>query len=221
MICFPRGNLAPSLAASVVARCRLTREPNRRESFSSLSDYRQISPSIALEQHRAILRLTPLLFSRLFSSFNSVSRGRISIDCSPLPSIVASILYRASPIDPAIKPASSAHQTSPSLSRFDSPSADSSITRPPSSTDTDNPKRYSPALPDLSRIGKLHSSDYRENFPGSVSVSASLPGLAALASVASAPTSNLRYVPMGIDLRKKPRGSPSLRMRPYAFPLFN
>lgn len=105
---------------------------------------------------------------------------------------MASILFPASPIDPALKPASSAHQT-PELSRFDSPSVDPSIPRPPS-TDDETPKRFSPVLPELSSIGKFPSSDYRDNFPGSVSLSTSLPGLAALASVASAPTSNLRYV---------------------------
>lgn len=105
-------------------------------------------------------------------------------------SIVASILYRAAPIDPALKPGSPPHQAS-ELSRFESPSADTPASQ---STDTDLPKSFSPVLPDLSGIGKYNSSEYRESFPGSVSVSASLPGLAALASVASAPTSNLRYV---------------------------
>lgn len=99
---------------------------------------------------------------------------------------MASILYRASPIDPALKPASSA--PTPDLARFDSPS-DISAASPP--TGTDIPKPFSSALPDLGSIGKF---DYRDNFPDSVSVSTSLPGLAALASVASAPTSNLRYV---------------------------
>lgn len=99
---------------------------------------------------------------------------------------MASILYRASPIDPALKPASSTQ--TPDLVRFDSPSDVS--TSPP--TGSDIPKPFSPALPDLNSIGKF---DFRDNFPDSVSVSTSLPGLAALASVASAPTSNLRYVP--------------------------
>ncbi|KAJ5539472.1 GATA type zinc finger protein asd-4 [Penicillium frequentans] len=103
-------------------------------------------------------------------------------------SIVASILYRAAPIDPALKPGSPPHQSS-ELSRFESPSADTPASQ---STDTDLPKSFSPVLPDLSGIGKYNNSEYRESFPGSVSVSASLPGLAALASVASAPTSNLR-----------------------------
>lgn len=97
---------------------------------------------------------------------------------------MASILYRASPIDPALKAASSA--PTPDLARFDSPS-DISAASPP--TGTDIPKPFSSALPDLGSIGKF---DYRDNFPDSVSVSTSLPGLAALASVASAPTSNLR-----------------------------
>lgn len=103
---------------------------------------------------------------------------------------MASILYRAAPIDPALKPGSPPHRSS-ELSRFESPNADTPASQ---STDTDLPKSFSPVLPDLSGIGKYNGSEYRESFPGSVSVSASLPGLAALASVASAPTSNLRYV---------------------------
>lgn len=100
---------------------------------------------------------------------------------------MASILYPASPIDPALKSASSAHQTS-DLPRYDSPS---DTTQQPSSET--NPKRFSPSLPDLGNIGKFQGSDYKDDF-ASASVSHSLPGLAALASVASAPTSNLRYV---------------------------
>lgn len=147
------------------------------------------------------------LFPQTPLSFNSVARGRISIDCLSSPSIVASILFPASPIDPALKPASSAHQT-PELSRFDSPSVDPSIPRPPS-TDDDIPKRFSPVLPELSSIGKFPSSDYRDNFPGSVSLSTSLPGLAALASVASAPTSNLRYVCIQVERDDEPRDTVS------------
>ncbi|KAK5798386.1 hypothetical protein VI817_004676 [Penicillium citrinum] len=117
---------------------------------------------------------------------NSVP-GRISINSSHSPSIVASILYPASPIDPALKSASSAHQTS-DLPRYDSPS---DTAQPPPTSETES-KRFSPALPEVGSIGKSQGSDYKDDFPGSVSVSTSLPGLAALASVASAPTSNLR-----------------------------
>lgn len=128
--------------------------------------------------------LVPLLppFGHPRPNFNQVP---------PSPSIVASILYRASPIDPALKPASSAHQN-PDLARFDSSPDDTSAVAPSASADI--PKRFSPALPDLGSIGKVSSSEYKGTFPDSVSVSTSLPGLAALASVASAPTSNLRYV---------------------------
>lgn len=102
---------------------------------------------------------------------------------------MASILYRASPIDPALKPGS-VHPTS-DLANYDSPSAEPSATRSP--TSEDNPKQFSPVLPELSG-DKFSSPEYKDGFPGSTSVSTSLPGLAALASVASAPTSNLRYV---------------------------
>lgn len=107
-------------------------------------------------------------------------------------SIVASILYPASPIDPALKSTSSTHQT-PELSRFDSPSADSAA-QPSSSTGADTHRPFSSTLSDLSSIGKINSAEYEDGFSSSVSGGTSLPALAALASVASAPTSNLRYV---------------------------
>ncbi|OQE79464.1 hypothetical protein PENNAL_c0051G03369 [Penicillium nalgiovense] len=52
--------------------------------------------------------------------------------------------------------------------------------------------QFSTALPDIKSVTKFGSGE-SDGYPGS-SVSTSLPGLAALASVASAPTSNLRCV---------------------------
>lgn len=127
---------------------------------------------------------------------------------------MASILYRASPIDPALKPASSPHQT-PDLARFDSSPDDSSAVAPSASADI--PKRFSPALPDLGSIGKVSSSEYKDTFPDSVSVSTSLPGLAALASVASAPTSNLRYVQAN-GIHTSCQKIPPSSERGFAFP---
>ncbi|KAJ5499220.1 transcriptional regulator family: GATA type zinc finger [Penicillium expansum] len=51
---------------------------------------------------------------------------------------------------------------------------------------------FSTTLPDIKSVTKFGSGE-SDGYPGS-SVSTSLPGLAALASVASAPTSNLRCV---------------------------
>lgn len=51
----------------------------------------------------------------------------------------------------------------------------------------------SDTLPDLRIIDK-YSGSAGSDFSGSNSINPSLPGLSALASVASAPTSNLRYV---------------------------
>ncbi|KAF9248049.1 transcriptional regulator family: GATA type zinc finger [Penicillium roqueforti] len=65
-------------------------------------------------------------------------------------------------------------------------SADNSSTRHASNGST----QFSTTLPDIKSVTKFGSGE-SDGYPGS-SVSTSLPGLAALASVASAPTSNLR-----------------------------
>ncbi|KAJ5991418.1 hypothetical protein N7499_003834 [Penicillium canescens] len=113
----------------------------------------------------------------LNTSSNSV-HGRISIDTRLPTSTVASILYRASPIDPALKPGSPQVREFP----YDSPS-EASTTRQPSNGSIP----FSTTLPDIKSVTKFES-----DYPSSSTVSTSLPGLAALASVASAPTSNLR-----------------------------
>lgn len=143
-----------------------------------------------ITRHRAIYtRRSSAHRSPLY--LHSVTHGRIPIESSISPSIVASILYRASPLDPALKPASIAHQSS-DTSRFEPPSVETSASVP--STGTDTTKAFSPTLPDPSSIGRSFSAENKDSFPGSISAGSSLPALAALASVASAPTSNLRYV---------------------------
>lgn len=114
--------------------------------------------------------------------YNS-AQGRISIDTSPFPSTVASTLYRASPIDPALKPGTSPDGDFP----YDLP-VNTSATRQPSSGSVSFPT----TLPDIKSVARFGQGD-SDGYTGS-SVSTSLPGLAALASVASAPTSNLRFV---------------------------
>ncbi|KAJ5349137.1 uncharacterized protein N7506_002390, partial [Penicillium brevicompactum] len=96
---------------------------------------------------------------------------------------LASTLYRASPIDPALKPGSS-----PEEGDFPYDLSVETSTRQPSSGSAP----FSTNLPDIKSVTKFGSID-SDGYPGS-SVSTSLPGLAALASVASAPTSNLRFV---------------------------
>ena len=113
---------------------------------------------------------------------------------------MASILYPASPIDPALKPASPAHQT-PELSSLEPPLAESSAVHPSQAIAEESHKHFSPTLPDLGGLDKLDGSEFKDNFPGSVSGGTSLPALAALASVASAPTSNLRYVLRDIETK--------------------
>lgn len=145
----------------------------------------------SIPEHR-VRQARPSVCSSVLVCLHSVSHGRISIESFLSPSIVASLVYGASPIDPTLKPGSPAHQ-SPDLSRLDPPSADISATSHSAGADTE--RQFSPVLPHLRSFGKTSdgsNSDYKDTFAGLVSVSTSLPGLAALASVASAPTSNLR-----------------------------
>ncbi|KAJ5452750.1 transcriptional regulator family: GATA type zinc finger, partial [Penicillium cf. griseofulvum] len=109
-------------------------------------------------------------------------RSRAGFQSTPTsPSTVASTLYRASPIDPALKSRASQEREFP----YDL-SADSSSARHASNGSIP----FSTTLPDIKSVTKFGSGE-SDGYPGS-SVSTSLPGLAALASVASAPTSNLR-----------------------------
>ncbi|KAA8644153.1 putative GATA transcription factor (AreB) [Aspergillus tanneri] len=112
---------------------------------------------------------------------------------------MASLLFRASPIDPALRPPSPS--TSPShepsynhsSSSVDSTSAQSTTDAAAGASSASS--QYS-ALPDFVSLDKSnHSPSSSSNgnssgFPSSLGPS--LPGLSALASVASAPTSNLR-----------------------------
>ncbi|CAI7657054.1 unnamed protein product [Penicillium glandicola] len=109
----------------------------------------------------------------------------------PLPSTVASTLYRASPIDPALK------SGSPQEREFPYDLSENSSARHPSNGSIP----FSTTLPDIKSVTKFGPGE-SDGYPGS-SVSTSLPGLAALASVASAPTSNLRCVDIPYKSQKE------------------
>jgi hypothetical protein len=118
---------------------------------------------------------------------------------------VASILFRASPIDPALHPSSPPAPQTHDLASYNRTTSidDQSTSQQPGA---DAIAGASPRFSQLDDIGTdlccLEQSNYSldtcngigSGFPGPNSLGPSLPGLSALASVASAPTSNLRYV---------------------------
>lgn len=97
---------------------------------------------------------------------------------------MASILFRASPIDPALHPASPPAPQTHDLASYNRSTSidDQSTTQQPGADAIAEQSNYS--LDTCNGIGS--------GFPGPNSLGPSLPGLSALASVASAPTSNLR-----------------------------
>lgn len=110
---------------------------------------------------------------------------------------MASLLFRASPIDPALRPPSPSNSQSNDLAYNPS----SSSVESQSATDTAQgvssaSSQYSTTLPDLASSSLEKSSQEGTNSANafSSSLGPSLPGLSVLASVASAPTSNLRCV---------------------------
>ncbi|KAI9369458.1 hypothetical protein BJX61DRAFT_545554 [Aspergillus egyptiacus] len=114
-------------------------------------------------------------------------------------STVASLLFRASPIDPALRPPSPSNDQSNDLPY--NPSSSSAEIQ--SAADTAQvvssaSSQYSSTLPELASSSLERSPE--ETAIGSSAFSSSLgpslPGLSVLASVASAPTSNLRCVPI-------------------------
>ncbi|KAL4920193.1 hypothetical protein BDW62DRAFT_216417 [Aspergillus aurantiobrunneus] len=124
-----------------------------------------------------------------------VSRARVSSSFPATTSIVASLLFRASPIDPALRPPSPSNSQSNDLAY--NPSSSSVESQP--ATDTAQrvssaSSQFSTTLPDLASSSLEKSPE--EGTSGasafSSSLGPSLPGLSVLASVASAPTSNLR-----------------------------
>lgn len=141
-------------------------------------------------------------FYHRYPSFHSVAIGRISTISSNTASTVASVLFRASPIDPALHSTSSAPK-SRELSDYNSTASPvdpqsvsrQTITSPVTgiSSTVAASTEYSGSLPDLGS-GVKSNGNGSGGFPGCSSIPQSLPGLSALASVASAPTSNLRYV---------------------------
>lgn len=109
---------------------------------------------------------------------------------------MASLLFRASPIDPALRPPSPSNSQSNDLAFNPS----SSSVESQSATDTAQgvssaSSQYSTTLPDLASSSLERSSEGTNGANAfSNSLEPSLPGLSVLASVASAPTSNLRCV---------------------------
>lgn len=134
------------------------------------------------------------------TALNSVNPGRICRGFFTIPFTVASLLFRASPIDPALRPTSPSASQSHDLkynnttSSIDSPSASRQSTTDAVASASSASSQYFGALPEFGSLDKSpDSSDSNgSSFPGSLGPS--LSGLSALASVASAPTSNLRYV---------------------------
>ncbi|PGH16876.1 hypothetical protein AJ79_01520 [Helicocarpus griseus UAMH5409] len=118
-------------------------------------------------------------------------------------SAVAPVTFGASPIDPAL------HRSSPSQTR-DLPiftpgiqTEASSSSLPPSLRDVSDPSSTSTQSSNAS----LPTQNPSNGDSNSLNYSSSLPGLSALASVASAPTSHLRYVCPSLraeDLPDKP-----------------
>ncbi|KAJ9262085.1 transcriptional regulator family: GATA type zinc finger [Paecilomyces variotii] len=117
-------------------------------------------------------------------------------------STVAPLIFRASPIDPTLHPPSSSPAQSRDLSAYStkpasidersspraSTAAAAGISRPSSTSPSSN--ALQPGEDNRSSFGSGSGSDH--NTPYHLSISPSLPGLSALASVASAPTSQLR-----------------------------
>ncbi|KAJ9212872.1 transcriptional regulator family: GATA type zinc finger [Paecilomyces variotii] len=117
-------------------------------------------------------------------------------------STVAPLIFRASPIDPTLHPPSSSPAQSRDLSAYStkpasidersspraSTAAAAGISRPSSTSPSSN--ALQPGEDNRSSFGSGSGSDH--NTPDHLSISPSLPGLSALASVASAPTSQLR-----------------------------
>ncbi|KAL4898056.1 hypothetical protein BDV59DRAFT_198297 [Aspergillus ambiguus] len=112
---------------------------------------------------------------------------------------LASLLFRASPIDPALRPPSPSAAPSHGLKYPPNSSSESqSASRQSTTTDaavapSSVSSQYSGTLPEFAAIDKSTGSpghNHSNGFPSSLE--SSLPGLSALASVASAPTSNLR-----------------------------
>lgn len=108
-------------------------------------------------------------------------------------STVAPILFRASPIDPALRSPTSPDSSSRDLASYStSLPADGRETRQlPSASELAHSHGNSDSTPPSTTLPPL---DSRQENLGRNPGTTSLPGLSALASVATAPTSDLRYV---------------------------
>ncbi|KAJ9269064.1 transcriptional regulator family: GATA type zinc finger [Paecilomyces variotii] len=183
----------PELSADDRAHCRIDTD----------------SPSPA---QYAILDLTTARLLRVSKQVHSSSTPTSLVDHRDLrgldiitfttASTVAPLIFRASPIDPTLHPPSSSPAQSRDLSAYStkpasidersspraSTAAAAGISRPSSTSPSSN--ALQPGEDNRSSFGSGSGSDH--NTPYHLSISPSLPGLSALASVASAPTSQLR-----------------------------
>jgi hypothetical protein len=110
---------------------------------------------------------------------------------------VASLLFRASPIDPALRPPSPSNsQSTDPIYKHSSSSVDSQSVTDTAQGTSSASSQYSTTLPELASSSLEKSPEEGTGVVGafSTSLGPSLPGLSVLASVASAPTSNLRCV---------------------------
>lgn len=125
-------------------------------------------------------------------------------------STVAPLLFRASPIDPALHPSPESAPRDLASYRTSTPS--DGRTTPHLPVIADLPKTKSPpnpasppnTLPPPDFLESKFTGPSRDTFAGSpgnnLSVPPSLPGLSTLASIASAPTSQMRYVSFHVAL---------------------
>jgi hypothetical protein len=111
-------------------------------------------------------------------------------------STVAPILYRASPIDPALRSPASSDSASRDLASYSTslPADGRKTPQLPSASEFAHSFGNPDSTPPSTTLPPLDSRQENLGLPRSNSGTTSLPGLSALASVAIAPTSDLRYV---------------------------
>jgi hypothetical protein len=109
---------------------------------------------------------------------------------------VAPILFRASPIDPALRSPASPDSSSRDLASYSTavPADGRKTPQLPSASELAHSFGNPDSTPPSTTLPPLDSRQENLGLPRSNSGTTSLPGLSALASVAIAPTSDLRYV---------------------------
>lgn len=109
---------------------------------------------------------------------------------------MAPILYRASPIDPALRSPASPDSSSRDLASYSTslPADGRKTPQLPSASELAHSFGNPDSTPPSTTLPPLDSRQENLGLPRSNSGTTSLPGLSALASVAIAPTSDLRYV---------------------------